>query len=88
VKCLVVNIEHQTFIAKERRSKLSLCTRITTSHHKPLTITKTNTNYQGGEILLFCSKNICNWRIKMDVFLINEKIENLSQNLKEIKESL
>ena len=24
----------------------------------------------------------------MDVFLINEKIENLSQNLKEIKESL
>ena len=49
---------------------------------------KNKYKHKGGEILLFCSKNICNWRIKMDVFLINEKIENLSQNLKEIKESL
>ena len=49
---------------------------------------KNKYKHKGGEILLFCSKNICNWRIKMDVFLINEKIESLSQNLKEIKESL
>lgn len=49
---------------------------------------KNKYKHKGGEILLFCSENICNWRIKMDVFLINEKIENLSQNLKEIKESL
>ena len=51
------------------------------------TIIKTNTNTKEEKSSFFVQK-ICNWRIKMDVFLINEKIESLSQNLKEIKESL